>query len=47
VQRRRGEVDGGQPRFGGAGHHPMPDAHQSPICQSLQNANRQEFRDNS
>jgi hypothetical protein len=37
VQRRRREVDRGQPRLGGAGHHPVPDAHQSPICESLQN----------
>jgi hypothetical protein len=35
VERRRGEVDGGQPRPGGAGHHPVPDAHQPPVCQGL------------
>jgi hypothetical protein len=35
VQRRRGEVDGGQPRPAGAGHHPVPDAHQAPVRQSL------------
>ena len=35
VQRRRGEVDGGQPRLAGAGNHPVPDAHQPPVRQSL------------
>ena len=35
VQRRRGEVDGGQPRLASAGNHPVPDAHQPPVRQSL------------
>lgn len=36
VQRRRREVDGRQPRLAGADHHPVPDTHQPPVCQSLQ-----------